>query len=69
MKYIVLETIQQAIARLPNKTFEEFYSEYVLSIQDYNLTQEVKLTSKKVKNDALSIIHVMNEVVTEMEDL
>lgn len=65
----MLETIQQAIGELPNKTFEEFYSEYVLSIQDYNLTQEVKLTSKKVKNDALSIIHVMNEVVTEMEDL
>ena len=47
----MLETIKKAIDDVPDKSFEEYFNEYIMYVQDRSIDLEVEYTFKKLHRD------------------
>lgn len=51
----MLETVKHFIQTLPDKDFEIFFNEYLMSVQDRGLDDEIEITLKNLHSDVLDI--------------
>ena len=56
----MLETIRKTIDDLPDKSFEEFFNEYLMEVQDNSINLEVDYTFKKLHSDIVDISTVIS---------
>lgn len=60
----MLEILKQIIVSTPNTSFAEYYQNYIMEIQDYNLGLEVK----DLRNaDILSVDKLIHKLHKELE--
>jgi hypothetical protein len=60
----MLETVKQLISNSSNTSFAEYYQNYIMKIQDYNLGLEVK----DLRNaDILSVDKLIHKLHKELE--
>lgn len=66
MKYILLSTIREYINSLPDKEFPVFYMEYVLSMQDKLIYEELKYLLNNNSLDIVSIDRLISDNLNEL---
>lgn len=59
MVYTMLETVKQAIDNLSDISFEEFYMQYVMSVQDTNIEREFSFLLDKNILDVPNMGHLI----------
>lgn len=55
----MLDSVKQKIEDLPDKSFNQFYQEYIFKIQDDNLEREVSTVKS---NGVISLTKLVNEL-------
>lgn len=51
----MLETVKKAISELPKESFNQYYMNYILEIQDKSIDEEFKYLRRHNKLDILNI--------------
>ena len=62
----MLETVKESIHDLPNISFQEFYSNYVMHVQDENIDEELRFLSS---NNNLTPLSINRLISTSFERL
>jgi len=62
----MLETMKQTIINLPSITFEQYFTEYVMQIQDTNIDNEVSFL---LRNNFLSSLDIDKLTSNELRNL
>ena len=62
----MLKTIKEYISNLPMVSFERFYINYIMQIQDENIEREMQYLSNK---NLLDVKRMENSIVKEVERL
>lgn len=57
----MLETVKESIHNLPDISFQEFYSDYVMKVQDDNIDEEFRFLSSNNNLTPLSINRLISK--------
>ena len=57
----MLENVKNSIHDVTTQTFEAFFDEYVMSVQDFNLITEIQHNVRKNDSDIMNIERLANE--------
>ena len=63
----MLEGIKAAISELPFISFEEYFQNYVMNVQDSNISYEVSFFIRNNFVDVLTLDKVISDLHREME--
>ena len=67
----MLQTIRDSISNLPDKSFSEFYQEYVRSSQDSIINHDISIAAKQYTtlDDTTQILKGLNIITEELKKL
>lgn len=67
----MLQTIRDSISNLPDKSFSEFYQEYVRSSQDSIINHDISIVAKQYTTleDTTQILKGLNTITEELKKL
>ena len=67
----MLQTIREAIDNLPDKSFSEFYQDYVISSQDAIINYDVSIAEKHYTSleDTTKLLKGLNTLTEELKKL
>lgn len=68
-RYIMLQNILKHIHDLPCITYEEYFTRYVMYVQDHNIDEELKFVLNHNFLNSGSINRLVNDCVDMLEEL